>query len=238
MQRWLGLLWLCSFSLFGGQLAIVIDDLGYAPMPPALSQLPKEISIAILPFTRYDQDIASQAHTEQRDVLLHLPLEARNPAPEEPGTLKLAMPRHDVDLRVTEFIERLPDIVGVNNHMGSAYTEHAAQVDWIMAVIARYDLAFLDSRTSLSSVAADVAKTHQIPTLRRDIFLDHIIDKDYIRQQLHMAASLANDRGYAVAIGHPYPETLQVLQQEIPHLSVELVPLSSLWDAQRFLRGN
>ena len=44
---------------------------------------------------------------------------------------------------------------------------------------------------------------------------------------------LARKRGSAVAIGHPYPATLELLERELPKLADEgfmLVPLSELFE--------
>jgi len=53
------------------------------------------------------------------------------------------------------------------------------------------------------------------------VFLDHDPDEASIRRQFHLLVQLAHRNGAAVAIGHPYPETLAVLEDELPRLYEE-----------------
>jgi polysaccharide deacetylase 2 family uncharacterized protein YibQ len=59
-----------------------------------------------------------------------------------------------------------------------------------------------------------------------------------ISRQFDRLLSLAKREGYAIGIGHPYPETLRLLQARLPELEamgVELVSASALIDEQRWL---
>jgi len=107
-------------------------------------------------------------------------------------------------------------------------------MDWLMRELAQRGLYFVDSRTSADSLALEIAQQHHIPSTKRDIFLDNQRDTKTIRTQLRKALALAKARGRATAIGHPYPETLQVLEKIQPLLDeyqVELVSVSRLLDS-------
>ncbi len=62
------------------------------------------------------------------------------------------------------------------------------------------------------------------------MFLDNIQEEEAIRVQLRRLVALARQNGQAIAIGHPYYETCQVLTDEYNYLKskVELVPVTSL----------
>ena len=63
------------------------------------------------------------------------------------------------------------------------------------------------------------------------MFLDSDPAPDMVAREFERLKSLARKRGLAVAIGHPYPETLSFLEHAIPRLveeGIELVPLSEL----------
>ena len=213
------------------KLAIVIDDLGYQPMPAALSALPPQISVSILPDTPYDRATSQLAHRQQRDVLLHMPMEPLHRAPLEMATLTREMDRQTLQHVLRWGLERVPDAIAVNNHMGSALTQNLQAMDWVMEVLAEQGLFFLDSRTTAKSVALERARQQNVPALRRHVFLDHLSTEKFVNQQLSRAARLAKKNGYAIAIGHPYPITLEVLNQALPMLEgqgIELVRLSEI----------
>src|SRR5690606_38705840 len=97
--------------------------------------------------------------------------------------------------------------------------------------LARRHLYFVDSRTTAKTLALQTAQQYRIPSAKRDVFLDNRRDKELIHAQLRKALTLAHTQGQAIAIGHPYPETLSVLEQIQPLLAeyqVELVKVSVL----------
>ncbi|UWN49545.1 hypothetical protein ASALC70_01757 [Alcanivorax sp. ALC70] len=63
------------------------------------------------------------------------------------------------------------------------------------------------------------------------MFLDNRRDLAHINEQFNQLLRLARRRGHAIAIGHPYPETLDYLRQVLPLMEqagVEVVPVSRL----------
>jgi polysaccharide deacetylase 2 family uncharacterized protein YibQ len=66
---------------------------------------------------------------------------------------------------------------------------------------------------------------------QRQVFLDGDRSPDAIRSQFLELLRRARDRGSAVAIGHPYPETLAMLAEEVPRAlgqGYRFVPVSRL----------
>lgn len=64
---------------------------------------------------------------------------------------------------------------------------------------------------------------------QRDVFLDNSLDKNLIRTQLKEAVMKAKKHGYAIAIGHPHKNTLEVLRDSKELLEgVDLVYLKDL----------
>lgn len=237
-MRWIALWFSLLFSLalpghsLAAKLAIVIDDLGYRAMPAALSTLPPEVSISILPDTPYDLATAKQAGLEQRDALLHMPMEPQRTAPLELTTLTGKMSQAELQQTLRHALSRVPNAVAMNNHMGSALTQNTEAMGWVMDVLGEQGVNFLDSRTTSKSVALKQARAQGIPALRRHIFLDHFRTPQFVRQQLAQAVRRAKRNGYAVAIGHPYPVTLATLEEQLPELAeqdVQLVRISALY---------
>tara|TARA_R100000750_G_scaffold54621_1_gene40419 strand:- start:298 stop:669 length:372 start_codon:yes stop_codon:yes gene_type:complete len=104
---------------------------------------------------------------------------------------------------------------------------------WLMAELKAHQLFFVDSRTSGRSVAQQVARQQGLANAGRDIFLDNERDLVKINAQFNKLIRLARQRGQAIAIGHPYPETVHYLQQVLPLMDdagIQVVPVSSLLD--------
>ena len=57
-----------------------------------------------------------------------------------------------------------------------------------------------------------------VPYLERKVFLDNIVKSQEISQKIEEAIGYARRDGHAVAIGHPYPETLSLLSEKLPEI--------------------
>ncbi|MFW8120752.1 divergent polysaccharide deacetylase family protein, partial [Klebsiella pneumoniae] len=81
-----------------------------------------------------------------------------------------------------------------------------------------YNYYFLDSMTIGNSQSVPAAHGTQVKVLKRRVFLDDSQNEAAIRTQFNRAVKLAQRDGYAIAIGHPHPTTVRVLQQMLPAL--------------------
>ncbi|OGI46272.1 MAG: hypothetical protein A2151_09560 [Candidatus Muproteobacteria bacterium RBG_16_65_34] len=212
-------------------IAVVIDDLGYSLREGArVLKLPGPVACAILPHTLYGARLAERAQALGKEVILHLPLEA--PADHEagPGQIDTAMPARELAATLAYDLASIPHAAGVSSHMGSVFTQREPAVRALMqAIKARGGLFFIDSLTSADSVAARIAAESGVPYLVRDVFLDSERTSTAIAQRLQEIERRARTRGTALAIGHPYPETLEALERWLPGLAarhIQLVPLS------------
>ncbi len=213
------------------RVAIILDDVGHQKDDLLLLTLPPELTLAILPFTPYGKKIARLANRQERDVMLHLPMEAESSPAMEPGTLSLEMNQQQIQNRVEQAIADIPGIIGVNNHMGSRFTASKQSMDWTMEVIARHPLFFLDSRTTIHTQAQQSAVRWGVKDLRRHVFLDNIRSEEAMLLQLRRGIRLAQRQGQAVIIGHPYPDTVEFLHKHLPSLTeagVTLAPIHKL----------
>ena len=219
---------------FADKLAsIIIDDIGnnldYGNMA---IDLPASITLAFLPHTVYATTLADKAHKSGKEVMLHLPLQSVRHQSHTPGTLKLHMTHDEFNRQLESDIESIPHIKGINNQMGSLLTQHPGHMDWLMAALANTgDLYFVDSRTTTKSVAPLFAQKHKVPHLDRDIFLDPDFRPETIRREFTRFINKANQTGYAIAIAHPHPYTIQFIKEHIYELEeqgIRLVPVSEI----------
>jgi polysaccharide deacetylase 2 family uncharacterized protein YibQ len=163
---------------------------------------------------------------------LHLPLQAAGHGQREPSEIHIDMSRERLGHVLGQALEAVPHVIGINSHRGSLLTRHPGHMQWLMEAIGSYDsLFFVDSFTHHDSVALQVARETGIPAMRRDVFLDPDMSPETIAREFERMKRLARQQGQVVAIGHPYPATLELLERELPRLAdegIELVPISDL----------
>ena len=176
--------------------------------------------------------IAALAREAHMEVLLHQPMEPRSYPEDDPGKGAVFVGMDEAAIRrtVMENLAHFPMAVGLNNHMGSRFTEDSRGMRVVLEELRSRGLFYLDSMTTAKSVGTAVGRKVGIPVLRRDVFLDNVADVDAILLQLRKAENVALKQGQAVAIGHPYPETLKALRAWAAQRDsrVEAVTLSSL----------
>lgn len=213
----------------------MIDDLGRALAPlHQLLALPLALTFAVLPHARQTAASVVLLRTARRELWLHLPLEPQQPSAvsDEPVVLG----RGDrVAPVLADALSRVPGAVGVNSHMGSGFSADPDAAGRLMVALSRYGLPFLDSRTTSRSVLCSVARRVGTPCLQRDVFLDDARDLVTVRERLGAALALAQRRGWAVAVGHPQPTTVEALRgwARRDHGGVRVVPLSVVVEGAR-----
>jgi len=217
------------------QASLIIDDLGksYADFKKLL-ELEIPFTCSILPFETYSVSIAKEAYKNNREVILHLPLEPRDAAtqPINRGMLLTSMDEHQLLAHLERNLNALPHISGVSNHMGSKFTEDEEKMEILLKKIKEKGLYFLDSRTTTKTVAYQLARKMALRTAYRDLFIDNDLDPTSIEAQLAQLPRIAKKNGgYAIAIGHPHSSTIETIKKLIPlfkEWGVSIVPLSQL----------
>jgi polysaccharide deacetylase 2 family uncharacterized protein YibQ len=222
-------------------ISIIIDDLGNLKKRDTRAiQLPGSVTFAFLPHTPHARDLATLAHSLNKEVMLHLPMESMEHEKLGPGGLTLEMSREELAAQLKSSLESIPHVVGINNHMGSLLTQHPGHMLWLMQELhKRDDLYFVDSYTTKTSIVQKVASENWVPNIKRDVFLDNDRDPAKIKMHFQRLLKMARKTGFAVGIGHPHPETMAVLEEELPKLKnqgIQLLPVSQLLnrDMKRF----
>ncbi|MDH3972655.1 MAG: divergent polysaccharide deacetylase family protein [Deltaproteobacteria bacterium] len=215
------------------KLAIIIDDIGFTKRYTDLIAIKLPITYAIIPYTIHSVEAAADATRSGMEVILHLPMEPRDYPEKDPGRggLLISMDESSIIKELTNNLDMVPHIKGVNNHMGSRFTEYARGMELVLGEIKKRGLFFIDSKTSYKSRAYSLAKKMNIKSAERNVFLDNVQTEDAIEKQLEKAVAIAREKGEAIAIGHPYPATISTLAKVAPGLKergVELVFASSL----------
>ncbi len=216
-------------------ISIIIDDMGRSLAPGLrVVKLPGPVACAFLPRAPHTRDLAMRAHAVNKEVILHLPMDSMDHRPLDEGGVTLDMTHSEFIRTFQEDLAAVPHVSGINNHMGSLLTRHPGHMMWLMHELRRHDqLFFVDSRTTVDTVARQVARENGVPSVDRDVFLDPDPSIDAVRYQFRRLLKLAKKNGSATAIGHPYPSTLQVLEEELPRLKgVRVVPVADVIQQQ------
>lgn len=223
---------LSASALAAPRIAIIIDDLGYSRQHgQAIVDLPAPVTCAVIPFSPHARRLAERASLAGKEVLVHMPMAAQRHQILDQGGLRDGMDEPQLLDAVRQALSQIPQARGLNNHMGSALTEQQQPMGWLMTELKAHQLFFVDSRTSSHSVAQQVARQVGLSHAGRDVFLDNERNLVSINEQFNRLIRLARQRGQAIAIGHPYPETVHYLQQVLPLMQdagIEVVPVSTL----------
>jgi hypothetical protein len=216
-------------------IALIIDDLGNQNgYGKQAVQLPGPVACSFLPHGPYTRSLARLAHAQNKEVMLHLPMEAMHGShpDHEQGELTLDMTQQQFREVLAGDIAAVPFVSGLNNHMGSLLTRHPGHMAWLMESLnQRGSLFFVDSRTTHETVARRLAVEYGIPATDRNVFLDNEPEAEAVRKQFRELVEVARRKGTALGIGHPRPETLEVLREELAGLEekgIRLLPVSEL----------
>lgn len=220
------------------EIALIIDDMGSRlDAGREVVRLPGPVACAFLPYAPHTRTLAAAAHSRNKEVLLHLPMQTVEGGALDAGGITLDMTEQQLMRTLEADLERVPHVTGVNNHQGSLLTRHPGHMLWLMrALQGERRLYFVDSRTTKYTVARQLAYENQVPSVSRDVFLDAEVSAAGVEREFRRLLDLARRNGSAVGIGHPHPVTLALLERELPQLArhgVKLVPVARLVQRQQ-----
>lgn len=225
-------------------LAIVIDDFGEArDGVEQMLSVKAPLTCAIMPDLEYSEADAKKAHENGHEVIVHMPLEAKNGLPRSWYGPRMI---HNSDSATTakdtfsKCIESVPFAVGANYHIGTGVSENKTLMTALLEVIKQKDLFFLDSKTTMHSAGPAAAKATGAKFVERDLFLENgHASYDYSKKILNEAVALAKANGKAIVIGHVGPmgrtQTAKAIADSIDYIKnagIEIVPLSKIVKAQ------
>jgi len=210
------------------RLAIIIDDVSFANQVKMMLKIPYIINPSFFPPTpRHPNTV--KLSKKFKFIMIHLPLEALSYAHPEPDTLLASDSYKTIQNRIKQIKYKFPKVKYYNNHTGSKFTSNLSAMRKLLKIMKNQGLHFIDSRTTADTKAGKVSKELHVKLLSRDVFLDNSVKKADILKQLKRAVKIAKKTGYAIAIGHPHANTLDVLIHSKSYLKgVRLVYVNQL----------
>ena len=213
-------------------VSIVLDDMGLNR-----KRLNEGIELGgplTLSFLSYAPNLIEQttiASSKGHELMLHLPMEPLGDEDPGPGALLVDMKNMHLKQTLNLALEKFPNFIGVNNHMGSRFTSNSKSMQFLLRNLKERGYLFLDSVTTSGSVALKMGRRLEAPVVARDIFLDDVDDEKEVKLRLAQTELIAKKTGTAIAIGHPRKATLRVLKDWMHGLEqkkIQLVPLSTI----------
>ena len=84
----------------------------------------------------------------------------------------------------------------------------------------------------------EVAAAYRIPTLTRDVFLDHEQTEEFVDQQFELLIKRAKENGSAIGIGHPHKVTVDYLEKRLPELDEQGIAVATVSGVWAMRNGN
>lgn len=211
------------------KLAIIIDDVSIRSHVNAVKSLNIPITMSFLPPSKARPNSAALAKNEQV-YMVHLPMEAKNFSAEEPDTLRIEDSQQKIMQKIKDIKTLFPRVEYINNHTGSLFTSNEIAMNKLVFALNKEHIYFIDSRTTAETMAPKVMQNYGLTYMSRDVFLDHKVDKEYIKGQILQAIKMAKLHGSAIAIGHPHANTIMALSESKNLFKdVELVYINRLY---------
>ena len=215
------------------RLAIIVDDIGYnRDIAFSLIDIDLPLSFSLLPFAPFTKTILQELGKRGINYMLHLPMEPKGyPSVDPgPGALYEDMDEKEIIKILLNDLCMVPGVLGVNNHMGSCFTENTDKMIIVLNKLKEKGLFYIDSKTTSETVGYKLAKKLGLKTAKRSVFLDNDLTPKALQIQMERLLSIARHNGVAIGICHPHKETLELLKKNIKKIKsgYEMVPVSEL----------
>ncbi len=220
-------------------VSVVIDDMGVNQQrTKEMIEIKAPLTSSFLTYGKNLDEHCLAAREAGHEIMMHTPMEPKVEADLAPDTLKISMSDEQIEDEFLKMLSKFEgaNLKGINNHMGSRFTESAEKLDVVMRVLKDKGLFFLDSKTSQFTRGEEVANLEGVEYVQRDVFLDNEDNYDYVLGQLQKLERKAKKKGYAVGIGHPKKATIAALKDWVKTLDdkpVKLVFLSELLEIKK-----
>jgi hypothetical protein len=214
-------------------IAIVLDDVGVARSHAEMAiDLPGVVTLSFMTYADGVADMAARARAKGHELMLHVPMQPLDADVDAgPHALTVDLSEQELLKRLAWGLDRFPGYIGINNHMGSRFTQDERGMRIVLSELKRRGLLFLDSRTINTSIGDRLGASMGVAHVGRDVFLDDEMDEAAVLRQLAYAEKVAARKGHAIAIGHPHPATLSAIRAWMPNAEARgfvIVPLSAI----------
>jgi len=208
------------------KIALIFDDLGESLRDlKKVYSLDIPLTISVIPNLRFSKNIAHIASRCGFSVFIHLPLEPASSQQYQTNKYKFItsdLSEREVIILLRQYLNSIRIAIGVNNHMGSAATQDPKLMKIILNELKKRGLIFIDSKTSLKSIAYEQARKMGLISGYNKGFLDAVDDIKVMEKRIKELKKLAEENGKIIIIAHPRENTLKFLEAQLPLLREEV----------------
>lgn len=223
------------------RIAIVLTGLGLssAATEAAIKQLPAAITLSFTPYSRRLNEWVALARVNGHEVMLDLPMEPTSYPDDDPGpqALLTALSAAQNLERLDWALARATGYVGVATIMGSRFITSESHLVPILEALKTRGLLFLDNRANEQSLGGELAAKIGLPSAVSDRFLDRAqASRVAVDARLIQLERIARAEGQAVAMGRPYPVTIERLREwakRVEERGLVLAPISAVVERKR-----
>jgi len=208
------------------KIALIFDDLGESLRDlREIYSLDTPFTVSVIPNLKFSKNIAHIASRCGFSVLIHLPLEPASSQQYQTDKYRFItsdLSKREVISLLRQYLDSIRIAIGVNNHMGSLATENRQLMKIVLSELKRRGLIFVDSRTSLKSIAYEQARKMELISGYNRGFLDAIDNIKSMEKRMKELKALAREKGKIIVIAHPKKNTLRFLKAQLPILREEI----------------
>jgi len=218
------------------KIALIFDDLGESLKDlREIYSLDIPLTISVIPNLKFSKNIAHIASRCGFSVLIHLPFEPGSSQQYQTDKYRFItsdLSKREVISLLRQYLNSIRIAIGVNNHMGSLATQNQQLMKIVLTELKKRGLIFIDSRTSLKSIAYEQAREMELISGYNRGFLDAIDSIKVMEERMEELKDLAQEKGKIIVIAHPRKNTLRFLKAQLPFLrkKIEFITIKDYFE--------
>jgi len=219
-------------------LAIIINGFGYGGVGVReFLYMDIPFTGGVIPGAPHTEDETRRLVANGKDVMIHMPMEARNMRGVWLPDIHIMNSHTKAEARAAllKAIDQIPSATGITNRYDSKVMDNEDLLTTILSTAMESNLYFVDSLAANRSKASEISEELGARVYIADIVLDGSSDVRRIERNLRRAARMADENGFAIAIGHIGPEggrataqAIHNMREELAQKGVVLVTMSEL----------
>ena len=216
-------------------ISIIIGGLGLNSRvtQAAIDELPPEVTLSFVPYSRGLQTWVDRARAAGHEVMIELPMEPYDYPNNDTGPYTLLTTANATETRRrTEWLlSRATGYFGVTNYQGAKFATDNRSISPVFQMLSERGLAFIHDGAAPRSVFQTVADANHLPFTEAARVIDADPTGSAIDEQLLHLEAISLQRGSALGTGFAFPITIDQIRdwaETLPSKGYLLAPASSL----------